>query len=279
MSEKIKKDNSSQMYFPRSANFEQVVKFDDVISKIGEDGNIGALLVQMAKNYVIAPMYVDEPYREQSNIPFKPLILGDDDFTYVPFFDDGEVCRSWLDQFSQEEQNVVAPVVVAGSFLFSALSKIDNLNVVLNPHLASHQLVYHGNLVWIRNLVESEQHMHDAKTVVNMTGSLPDNANQKKLIEDLREYLLQTSVETAYFFVAESYNKETNKGERSILIAIDLPDEMSQELSDAMNQAFAFQTEKYGLESCFTLSFMSLPDTPAGRALIESARPFYSKTG
>ena len=172
---------------------------------------------------------------------------------------------------------MIAPIVVEGSFLFFVLSYSDNLNVVLNPHLKSHQVVGHGNLVWIRNLVETEQTMHDAKTVINMTRYIPGNAKQHQLVEDLKRFLVTRPIDVAYLFVAERYNKETNEGDRSVLVSVDLPGQLLAEQSDEMTNAFEFRPEKYDLDTSYTLSFMQVPDTPAGNAMIESIQPFYIK--
>ena len=38
-----------------------------------------------------------------------------------------------------------------------------------------------------------------------------------------------------------------------------------------------FTPEKYGLEKDYSISFMAVPNTEAGRALVNASEPFYKK--
>lgn len=264
--------------YPRATDFSTVALLDDAVNNIGADGNIGALLVEMAQSDVIAVMYVAEADRDKSHIPFNPLILGDDDFNYMPFFDRREAYQAWVSQYPESSQACVAPVVFHGSVLFPALSRSDNLNVVLNPNSDSYQVIYHGNLVWIKNQVDALQRQPEMKVMSNMSATMPSYANEALLKTDLATYLDQApEVNAAYLFSVESFDRETNISVRYAMIMIESDHALLPGHIEKLEKAFEFNPEKYGLEKDYSISFMAVPNTEAGSALVNASAPFYKK--
>lgn len=271
------KEIENTMRFAPASDFTNVATLDEAIARIGKDGNIAPLLLQMMENHVIVAVYVEEEERGKAQVSFNPLILGDDEFIYTPFFDSQKAYEGWLGQFPELDRDAVVPIILEGTILFPALSQGENLNAVLNPHLNAREIIYHSNLVWIRNQVEALSEYPEAKVMSNMTVFLPDSADQARLIADLSGYLKSVQVvERGYFFVVESYDRETNIAVRNVLVVVDSTNTISQQDIDAMEQAFEFKPEKYQLANDFTLSFMVLPQNDVGEQMTKQ-EAFYHK--
>ncbi len=272
-------DNTTGPLFPRATDFKGVTPLDGAIAKIGEDGNIGALLMQMAENDVIAVMLVDDAFKDKDEIPFNPLVLGDEEFGYVPFFDSEKALGDWMNDVPEESQAVLAPVVLRGAGFFPALSHSQGLHTVLNPHLEAREVIYHDNLVWIRHKVEATQgvpgqDISNMNVIINTGPNLPKGANQDAFLADVTAYLPKTAVNVAYLLVSDGFDKAKNQAFQGAQVMVE---GVEDDALHAMDAAFGFDPEKYDLPKGFTFSFMTVPQTDAGQQLIQQIEPFYNK--
>lgn len=281
MSQESKTTHTIPLY-ARATDFESVESLDEAIAKIGDDGNIGPLLMQMAHNNVIIPVLVDEEFAEEENVPFDPLILGDETFAYIPFFDGEEAYESWEEGLDEELAAEIAAIIMPGALFFPVISE-SQFHVVLNPHLDQREVIYHDNLVWLRHKVDAldtaiSNGIDHLNVVVNTSQSLPPNAKRDELLKDLTDFVTDKPVAKAYLFMNDAYDQRNDTSARTILIMI-VPE--SDELSDAeinqMTQDFGFTAEKYDFENDVSLGFANTSNTEASKALLENSQPFYNK--
>jgi len=269
--------------FTRATDFSSVRSLEDAVASIGEDGNIGALLLQMAENDIVAVMLVDADYEGKPAVPFNPVVMGDEEFSYVPFFDAQDAYEDWVSEFAEENRARFAPIVMNGSVFFPMLLHGGELHTVLNPHLDTREIVYRDNLIWIRNKVNAFKDapegmgLADTNVVINMGVSLPDGGNQELLMTDLHMFLEKTPVQKAYFFVSDGFDKEKNVGMRGVQIFVELASgDLSEADAASMSERFDFDPIKYGLAKDYTCAFMAVASTDAGQALIAQVSPFYT---